>query len=43
MVRHASRREAAMAKLYATEAAQEVIDMAVQLHGGDGVRHGSGG
>ncbi|MEZ5796666.1 MAG: acyl-CoA dehydrogenase family protein [Paracoccaceae bacterium] len=31
-------REAAMAKLYATEAAQEVIDMAVQLHGGDGVR-----
>jgi acyl-CoA dehydrogenase len=34
-------REAAMAKLYATEAAQEVIDMAVQLHGGDGVRSGS--
>ncbi|WP_135450255.1 acyl-CoA dehydrogenase family protein [Tabrizicola caldifontis] len=34
-------REAAMAKLYATEAAQEVIDMAVQLHGGDGVRYGS--
>lgn len=34
-------REAAMAKLYATEAAQEVIDIAVQLHGGDGVRHGS--
>jgi acyl-CoA dehydrogenase len=34
-------REAAMAKLYATEAAQEVIDMAVQLHGGDGVRQGS--
>ncbi|MFZ1480010.1 MAG: acyl-CoA dehydrogenase, partial [Paracoccaceae bacterium] len=34
-------REAAMAKLFATEAAQEVIDMAVQLHGGDGVRHGS--
>jgi len=34
-------REAAMAKLYATEAAQEVIDLAVQLHGGDGVRHGS--
>ena len=33
-------REAAMAKLYATEAAQEVIDAAVQLHGGDGVRHG---
>ncbi len=33
-------REAAMAKLYATEAAQDVIDMAVQLHGGDGVRAG---
>ena len=33
-------REAAMAKLYATEAAQEVIDAAVQLHGGIGVRHG---
>lgn len=33
-------REAAMAKLYATEAAQEVIDMALQLHGGDGVRQG---
>jgi acyl-CoA dehydrogenase len=34
-------REAAMAKLYATESAQEIIDMAVQLHGGDGVRTGS--
>ncbi|MFM7333994.1 MAG: acyl-CoA dehydrogenase family protein [Tabrizicola sp.] len=33
-------REAAMAKLYSTEAAQRVIDMAVQLHGGDGVRLG---
>ena len=33
-------REAAMAKLYATERAQQVIDKAVQLHGGDGVRHG---
>ena len=33
-------REAAMAKLYSTEAAQRVIDLAVQLHGGDGVRHG---
>src|SRR5580704_14608434 len=32
--------EAAMAKLYATERAQQVIDKAVQLHGGDGVRHG---
>ena len=33
-------REAAMAKLHATESAQKVIDQAVQLHGGDGVRHG---
>jgi acyl-CoA dehydrogenase len=33
-------REAAMAKLYATEAAQRVIDAAVQIHGGDGVRSG---
>ena len=33
-------REAAMAKLYATEAAQRVIDTAVQIHGGDGVRSG---
>jgi acyl-CoA dehydrogenase len=33
-------REAAMAKLFATESAQQVIDKAVQLHGGDGVRHG---
>ena len=29
-----------MAKLHATEAAQRVIDQAVQLFGGDGVRHG---
>jgi acyl-CoA dehydrogenase len=29
-----------MAKLYATEAAQEVIDAALQLFGGDGVRKG---
>jgi acyl-CoA dehydrogenase len=34
-------REASMAKLHATEAAQRVIDTAVQLHGGDGVRVGS--
>jgi acyl-CoA dehydrogenase len=33
-------REAAMAKLFATERAQAVIDKAVQIHGGDGVRHG---
>jgi acyl-CoA dehydrogenase len=34
-------REAAMAKLYATDKAQSVIDKAVQIHGGDGVRKGS--
>lgn len=33
-------REAAMAKLYATDHAQRVIDKAVQLFGGDGVRSG---
>ncbi|WP_370232535.1 acyl-CoA dehydrogenase family protein [Cognatishimia sp.] len=33
-------REAAMAKLFATDHAQMVIDKAVQLHGGDGVRSG---
>lgn len=33
-------REAAMAKLFSTDQAQQVIDKAVQLHGGDGVRHG---
>ena len=33
-------REAAMAKLQATEAAQRVIDKAVQLHGGEGVTSG---
>lgn len=34
-------REASMAKLFATERAQAVIDAAVQLHGGEGVRSGS--
>jgi acyl-CoA dehydrogenase len=33
-------REASMAKLFATERAQRVVDKAVQLHGGDGVRCG---
>ncbi|AAV97535.1 acyl-CoA dehydrogenase family protein (plasmid) [Ruegeria pomeroyi DSS-3] len=33
-------REAAMAKLYSTDHAQQVIDKAVQLFGGDGVRRG---
>lgn len=33
--------EAAMAKMYATEAAQRVVDRAVQLHGGMGVVDGS--
>jgi len=34
-------REAAMAKLAATEVAQQAADRAVQLHGGEGVRVGS--
>jgi len=34
-------REAAMAKLYATESAQQVIDAAVQLFGGSGVVSGA--
>jgi acyl-CoA dehydrogenase len=34
-------REAAMAKLYATEAAQRIVDRAVQIHGGSGVERGS--
>jgi acyl-CoA dehydrogenase len=33
-------REAAMAKMFATEAAQRVIDRAVQLHGGLGITKG---
>lgn len=33
-------REASMAKLFATEQAQQVVDQAVQIHGGDGVRRG---
>jgi acyl-CoA dehydrogenase len=33
-------REAAMAKMVATEAAQRVIDRAVQLHGGLGIKKG---
>ncbi|MEN8891987.1 acyl-CoA dehydrogenase family protein [Planktotalea arctica] len=33
-------REAAMAKLFSTDQAQQVIDKAVQLHGGDGVKKG---
>lgn len=37
---HNITREAAMAKLKATEGAQQVIDAAVQLHGGRGVQRG---
>ena len=33
--------EAAMAKMGATEAAQKVIDVALQMHGGEGVRRGA--
>lgn len=36
-----NRRAAAMAKLHATESAQQVIDSAVQLHGGAGVTKGA--
>jgi acyl-CoA dehydrogenase len=36
-----NRRAAAMAKLYATESAQQVIDAAVQMHGGLGVTKGA--
>lgn len=34
-------RESSQAKLFATEAAQQVVDQAVQLHGGEGVVAGS--
>ena len=34
-------REASMAKLHATEAAQRVVDRCVQIHGGLGVRRGN--
>lgn len=37
---HRITREAAMAKMTATENAQTIIDMAVQLHGGMGVKKG---
>ena len=33
-------REAAMAKLFATDQAQQIVDKAVQLHGGEGVKSG---
>src|SRR5262249_37504603 len=34
-------REASMAKLFATEAAQRIVDRAVQIHGGIGVTRGA--
>jgi acyl-CoA dehydrogenase len=34
-------RESAIAKLFATEAAQRIVDRAVQIHGGSGVERGS--
>jgi alkylation response protein AidB-like acyl-CoA dehydrogenase len=37
-VRHT--KEVAMAKLFATETAQRIIDECVQIHGGEGVRKG---
>lgn len=36
-----NRRAAAMAKLHATESAQQVVDAAVQMHGGAGVTKGA--
>jgi acyl-CoA dehydrogenase len=36
-----ARRQSSMAKLYATEAAQRIIDQALQIHGGAGVVAGS--
>ena len=33
--------EAAVAKLFATEAAQRIVDRAVQVHGGNGVTKGA--
>lgn len=38
---HRISREASMAKLFSTEQAQKIIDQAVQLHGGEGVRSGN--
>ncbi|HEY8090291.1 MAG TPA: acyl-CoA dehydrogenase family protein, partial [Polyangiaceae bacterium] len=38
--KRAGKTEVAMAKMYATEAAQRIIDAAVQLHGGLGVVRG---
>ena len=38
--RSASRAKAAVAKLFATEMAQRVVDRAVQIHGGQGVMRG---
>jgi acyl-CoA dehydrogenase len=38
---HGAKTEVAMAKLFATEAAQRIIDRAVQLHGGLGVTSGT--
>lgn len=40
VAKHPNTREAAMAKLHATECAQQVIDQALQMHGGLGVVHG---
>jgi acyl-CoA dehydrogenase len=38
---HAATLPVSQAKLYATEATWRLIDDAVQIHGGDGVMHGS--
>ena len=38
---HATRRKSSMAKLFATEAAQRIVDEALQIHGGRGLVAGS--
>ena len=40
VVNYRNSREAALAKLHATDSAQQVIDKAVQIFGGLGVTHG---
>ena len=38
---HDAKRKSSMAKLYATEAAQRIVDQALQIHGGSGLIAGS--
>lgn len=41
LLRYLIPRESAMAKLYATEAGQRIVDSALQIHGGEGLIKGS--